>query len=110
MVDTKKRSGRTRERREMHNLCQPQCTVIMNLHLDGSLNQMFKNENRAIMQISTRTHAETKILHKVVSVVCDASQGTNPLGNAELRQHDSEGEYQQGLMKIWTKVGDFKPT
>ncbi len=62
------------------------------------------------MQISTRTHAETKMLYRVVSVVHDVSQGANPLGNEELRQHDSEGEYQRGLMKIWTKVGDFKPT
>lgn len=45
-----------------------------------------------------------------MSVVRDLSQGANPLGNEELRQYDSEGEYQRGLIKIWTKVGDFKPT
>lgn len=38
------------------------------------------------------------------------SKGANPLGNEELRQHDSEGEYQRGLMKIWNKDGDLKPT
>ncbi len=48
------------------------------------------------------------MLHR--SEVRDVSQGANPFGNEELRQHDSEGEYQRGLMKIWTKVGDFKPT
>lgn len=54
------------------------------------------------MQISARTHAETKIHNEseVASAVHDVSQGANPLGNEELRQHDSEGEYQQGLMKI----------
>lgn len=64
------------------------------------------------MQISAWTHAETKIHNEseVVSMVHDVSQGANPLGNEELRQHDSEGEYQRGLMKIWNKFGDFKPT
>jgi len=48
------------------------------------------------MQISAPTHAETKMLNEsnVVSAVRDVSQGANPLGNEELRQHDSEGEYQ----------------
>lgn len=47
---------------------------------------------------------------EVASAVRDVSQRANPLGNEELRQHDAEGEYQRGQMKIWNKVGDFKPT
>ncbi len=102
MADTKKRSGRKQDRREMHNLHQPQCTVIMNMHIDGSLNHVFKNSNRAIMQISTQTQRQ-KCFTGVRCVMCH--RGLIPLemknwDNMTQRGNTSEGWWKYGLKLV----------